>query len=192
MENKKMETLICYSKLIELSLNFLTCLATIIGAILAVKNIKQISIENRFNIRLENYLKIVKPYFEVFKFIEILNGKCHDVENGDNSQKKSINFVIKNQLQTSIGKVNEYYSTYIFITLNAVISEILEDILNECSIVDGYAVDDDLIELLDVVDIQKTCDKILSLRKALALECAKLFNVDGKTFEDLLKKDAFS
>lgn len=181
----------CYSIFIESISSFLTCIATIAGVFIAIKNIEKMQIENRFQSRLQNYLKIVKPYYEVFKVVDILKRKCEAYQSDDKSILNSINHIIKNQLQNSVEKVNEYYSTYISITLNAKIAELLEHILSKCLDIDNYAVDDDIVELLKISEIQQLCENILQLQKELSLECAKLFNIDEKTFEENFKKDMY-
>lgn len=181
----------CYSIFIESISSFLTCIATIAGVFIAIKNIEKMQIENRFQSRLQNYLKIVKPYYEVFKVVDILKRKCEAYQSDEKSILNSINHIIKNQLQNSVEKVNEYYSTYISITLNAKIAELLEHILSKCLDIDNYAVDDDIVELLKISEIQQLCENILQLQKELSLECAKLFNIDEKTFEENFKKDMY-
>ena len=181
----------CYSIFIESISSLLTCIATIAGVFIAIKNIEKMQIENRFQSRLQNYLKIVKPYYEVFKVVDILKRKCEAYQSDDKSILNSINHIIKNQLQNSVEKVNEYYSTYISITLDAKIAELLEHILSKCLDIDNYAVDDDIVELLKISEIQQLCENILQLQKELSLECAKLFNIDEKTFEENFKKDRY-
>lgn len=179
--------------------NILSSVSTFLAVIVALISIcqtQQTIKENLrislFDKRLDKYLVIIRPYFKLFKFAELVQEKCDDyIANKEKRKKKSIHFVLDNQFKKSYMEIEPYYGTYLLSVFGQNVTEILHEIDSLCGEVDRRMVDPDIIDALNIEDIKKCTDKLLKLRRKLAFEISKFFNVDSEKFYEYMIKDSY-
>lgn len=154
------------------------------------KNLNENINAQMFDKRLQQYLKIIVPYFQWFNFVEDIHEKCVAYRQGEKHILRSINHMLNNQFDRTFPIGDEYYTTYLLSIFGKDVTEAIEKIRNEYSNIDRCKVDD--MRGLNVDDIEKYTKNILSLREQLGKALAKLFNVDKKTFKNGFILDTIS